>query len=380
MTTARRAFTLIELLVVLAILAVLVGLLLPAIQKVRAAAARMACQNNLKQLALACLTYESVHHTLPPSEDKFEDKRVKPEIKREVGWGYFVLPYIEQETLFRAYNSQFNWDHPVNADVIATPLAVFQCPGFTPNRFEEEIEYNKKDDPNSGIKKQFRAACSDYFAVKGIKGKDLSDPRKSGCFDEAGQPVACVPTPPHGLSPDDEESSIAWWRGVFGKRELKWENDPRKNKNEDNRITLAMITDGTSNTLMLSECVGRPEFIRLGRAVTLYKDDNPSKGIERNKGGGWISKDNALDIHGCQADGTVEFRLANDNNKDEKRKGGPFAVNFTNEKNIYSQHSGGANAAFADGSVRFLSSRLSIIVVSALATKAAGEVIPANAF
>ncbi|MFQ3649629.1 MAG: DUF1559 domain-containing protein [Gemmataceae bacterium] len=371
----RHAFTLLELLVVSAILAVLVALLLPAVQKVRAAAARMACQNNLKQLALGCLNHESAFGSLPPSEDKFEDKRAKPEIKRETGWTLFILPFIEQEALARAYNLNLGWDHPVNEPVVTTPLKLFECPSAPNPRLEEEIEYNKDNDPTSGIKKQSRGACGDYFAVKGVKGKDLADPNKAGCTDSAGNYVACLSAPPGALPGGDDDNGLAWWAGVFGKREIKLESNPSKNKNIDTRVRLEAIIDGTSNTLLISECANRPAFVRLGREVTLFKDNNPAKGIRRNKGGAWASKDNAFDLHGSQADGTVESK-----SDGRERKGGPLAINVTNERNIYSYHRGGANAAFVDGSVRFLSDRIDIRVAAALATKAGGEVIDANAF
>jgi len=370
----RFAFTLIELLVVLAILAILIGLLLPAVQKVREAAARLSCQNHLKQLALGCLNYESVHRTLPPSEEKWEDKRSRPEIKRETGWALFLLPFLEQEALARAYNPAFSWDHPANAAVVTTPLKVFQCPAAPHPRLEERIEYNKDNDPASGIKKQYRAACSDYFAVKGVKGKDLADRSKAGCTDAAGNFVACL-TPPPGAIGGDDDNGLAWWTGVFGKREIKLDSNPNKNKNIDNRVRLEQITDGTSNTLMFGECANRPRFMIRGREVVRFKDNNPSKGLDFNKGGAWASADNALDLHGSQADGTVETKIDG-----RERKGGPFALNVTNEKNIYAYHSGGANAAFVDGSVRFLSTRLDIRMAAALATKAGGEVLDINAF
>ena len=88
---ARRGFTLIELLVVIAIVAVLIGLLLPAVQKVREAAARTRCQNNLKQMGLACLNFESANGGLPPRRMGFA-VATNP----ERGWGPSILPYVEQ--------------------------------------------------------------------------------------------------------------------------------------------------------------------------------------------------------------------------------------------------------------------------------------------
>ena len=101
----RRGFTLIELLVVIAIIAILIGLLLPAVQKVREAAARMQCANNLKQIALACHNYQSDHDRLPAGSDQ-----------QEIGCLVYLLPYIEQTPRFQNYSfnpsaySLYWWD------------------------------------------------------------------------------------------------------------------------------------------------------------------------------------------------------------------------------------------------------------------------------
>jgi prepilin-type N-terminal cleavage/methylation domain-containing protein len=172
-TRAGRAFTLIELLVVIAIIAILIGLVLPAVQKVREAANLATCMNNLKQIGLAMYNYHDARGRFPVG---YYDPTPWPQLDNGPGWGWgaYLLPYLEQDNLYRQINFNLDVGDPANAAAGAQFLKIFFCPS------DEQITTFTLTDGGS---KSWTLAQGSYVACNGNDGvDDFTTPPHTGAF------------------------------------------------------------------------------------------------------------------------------------------------------------------------------------------------------
>lgn len=139
----RKAFTMVELLVVIAVIAILIALILPAVQRARESARMVQCRSNLKQFGIALHNYESQHKCYPPGYIAVENGFPSAHHGTSgAGWALFLLPHVEQSALYEAFDADYSIIHANNAKILEFAPGIFQCPSDTkPKYFEIEDEH-----------------------------------------------------------------------------------------------------------------------------------------------------------------------------------------------------------------------------------------------
>jgi prepilin-type N-terminal cleavage/methylation domain-containing protein/prepilin-type processing-associated H-X9-DG protein len=333
----RSGFTLIELLVVIAIIAILIGLLVPAVQKVREAAARAQCQNNLKQIGIALHGYHDVKKYLPPYgyDFTYNPRPTNPLGDQRQGHSALgvILPYLEQGNVLNAVHIEYSVIDPANwppnwgtAVGGLTVVPVYICPS-TPGR---QIDYGpyfvSKGVPDKG---PMPLGGTDYAAIRGIHANFRN---------------ACAPD-----SPLPSGADALGAMGVFGQMAPEGLTV--------GRVRIQQITDGTSNTMIVGEVAGRQQVYAKGKPIS---PNGPGQ-VGWTLNAAWADYNTYIRVRGFSNDGTIQ-------------DGGCCCVNCNNVNQIYSFHAGGANALRGDGSVQFLGDQTPPGIVAGLITRAGGEV------
>lgn len=297
----QRGFTLIELLVVIAIIAVLIALLLPAVQQVREAARRTQCKNNLKQFGLALHNYHDVHRCFPMGYLGRDVRVISNNNNRQFGWGAYLLPYIEQNALY----AQIDFSEPAIMHSFQTPsinenekLFRSQLPGFLcPSDTRRPVETDNI--PFITEPHYEDMAASSYVANFGTNGFLPGRPN--------------IRWSEHRNLGGDNASGV----GPFG---------------INSRTKIRDFVDGTSNTVMLGEKEG-------GNDNRVVENKQIFYNVKRAFWGVIVEKTSVLSSGYHRPNRPVSY--------DGKYRG-PFS----------SLHSGGVQVCMADGSVRFVSDNI----------------------
>lgn len=338
LSQGRRGFTLVELLVVIAIIGILVALLLPAVQAAREAARRMSCGNNLKQLALSTHNYHDTYKTLPPGVTSIRNGQ----------WGFswfvHILPFIEQGNP----HSQmvFGLNHPgwaytgqtggaVNGPIFHNiKIAAFLCPSSP---------VDAMGDVGSG----FIHTRPQYTGIAGAADGQYSVPVDTFVNDAGREKQCCGCCGALANTSRISNSGVLVGHGFGGL------------PNYMAPIKMALITDGTSNTMAISEC---GDFGR----------DSNLTPIRINQQHGFMM--------GCPNNNDRQFNITTirypPNTNGTIASIPPVQGRGNNDganNGIYSAHPGGVQAALADGSVRFVPDTIDMITLKRIATRDDGK-------
>ena len=325
---SRRAFTLVELLVVIAIIAVLIGLLLPAVQSARESARRISCSNKIRQLALGVINYQDANRKFPPSTAMWGEGNGGPDCASVPGggctgrgWILETLPYLEQMALFNnlarstSGNIYDNRGLKAVANFLKTPLPDLACPS------DPDSSRTFKVDGMRGVTGPFmeQSMANTDVTITSYKGV-LGATKVGGNYGSTW--------PRH----DDEPSTAVDCHNNTNRRACKgvfWRNSYL------HPVRIKDFTDGTSKTLLIGEAV----YAHDHHAVALYSD------------GDWAACNLPLNY------------LPNP----------PVPQNWWNVRGFRSLHKGGANFARADGSVRFTDESIDMGAYIALSTRNRGD-------
>src|SRR5262249_48262184 len=307
----RRGFTLVELLVVIAIVGVLIGLLVPAVQRVRESANRAKCQNHLKQLALACMAYQSDYGFFPPGGDGMTDQGGSMLV--------YILPYMEQENLYREIRKYPTIKAAQNAGVLPRKLPYNRCPSDV-------------DDPPNRRYCNYRGSMGPQCNL----GPCGYDPFQIYCNGPPTDPPPPLYPPTLPGSPNSpnwgDTTDPGKVRGLFSRGGA--------------RITLASVTDGLSNTLMIGELL---PYLNVS-----YRFSTDDAGWANWDGGSNPASTIAPLNYPIRPD---DYGMPNFTSCTVNCPQGPehclwnWAVSWAFKSN----HPGGVNFAFGDGSVHFVS-------------------------